>query len=122
MPLLHFSHSRSSIIPLPLSAPPDTDPLSLHDALPISTTCPPATMTRRSQPRGSTSSCARAPCSRNHDFPCRRTRRSEEHTSELQSPVHIVCRLLLEKIKALLQLHHTTPPVRPASSLPIIRT
>src|SRR5690348_8987964 len=25
-------------------------------------------------------------------------RRSEEHTSELQSPVHIVCRLLLEKI------------------------
>src|SRR4051794_41616523 len=26
--------------------------------------------------------------------------RSEEHTSELQSPVHIVCRLLLEKKKA----------------------
>src|SRR5690348_17882642 len=26
-----------------------------------------------------------------------RRRRSEEHTSELQSPVHIVCRLLLEK-------------------------
>src|SRR5713226_9805415 len=25
--------------------------------------------------------------------------RSEEHTSELQSPVHIVCRLLLEKKK-----------------------
>src|SRR5690348_17878144 len=24
-------------------------------------------------------------------------RRSEEHTSELQSPVHLVCRLLLEK-------------------------
>src|SRR6266581_7814066 len=29
--------------------------------------------------------------------PCRR--RSEEHTSELQSPVHLVCRLLLEKKK-----------------------
>src|SRR4051794_41502348 len=34
----------------------------------------------------------------------RRTRRagrerSEEHTSELQSPVHLVCRLLLEKKK-----------------------
>src|SRR5438876_5939443 len=29
----------------------------------------------------------------------RRRRRSEEHTSELQSPVHIVCRLLLEKRK-----------------------
>src|SRR5690348_17577087 len=25
------------------------------------------------------------------------SRRSEEHTSELQSPVHLVCRLLLEK-------------------------
>src|SRR5690348_17783432 len=27
--------------------------------------------------------------------------RSEEHTSELQSPVHLVCRLLLEKKKLL---------------------
>src|SRR4051794_41741237 len=27
------------------------------------------------------------------------TSRSEEHTSELQSPVHLVCRLLLEKKK-----------------------
>src|SRR5438876_6203629 len=27
--------------------------------------------------------------------------RSEEHTSELQSPVHLVCRLLLEKKKTL---------------------
>src|SRR5438876_6027199 len=27
------------------------------------------------------------------------TYRSEEHTSELQSPVHLVCRLLLEKKK-----------------------
>src|SRR5690348_18446348 len=29
----------------------------------------------------------------------RRHPRSEEHTSELQSPVHLVCRLLLEKKK-----------------------
>src|SRR5438876_5112534 len=29
----------------------------------------------------------------------RRKTRSEEHTSELQSPVHLVCRLLLEKKK-----------------------
>src|SRR5258708_26915457 len=29
-----------------------------------------------------------------------RQRRSEEHTSELQSPDHLVCRLLLEKKKA----------------------
>src|SRR5690348_18116817 len=28
-----------------------------------------------------------------------KTDRSEEHTSELQSPVHLVCRLLLEKKK-----------------------
>src|SRR5690348_17380596 len=27
--------------------------------------------------------------------------RSEEHTSELQSPVHLVCRLLLEKKKTM---------------------
>src|SRR5690348_17689400 len=30
---------------------------------------------------------------------CICTFRSEEHTSELQSPVHLVCRLLLEKKK-----------------------
>src|SRR5258708_28292356 len=30
------------------------------------------------------------------------TSRSEEHTSELQSPDHLVCRLLLEKKKKLL--------------------
>src|SRR4051794_41418430 len=29
----------------------------------------------------------------------RHRQRSEEHTSELQSPVHLVCRLLLEKKK-----------------------
>src|SRR4051794_41643246 len=31
--------------------------------------------------------------------PTRHGCRSEEHTSELQSPVHLVCRLLLEKKK-----------------------
>src|SRR5258708_13444525 len=45
---------------------------------------------------------------RSAPFPYDRTRvlpecpRSEEHTSELQSPDHLVCRLLLEKKK-----HHT---------------
>src|SRR5713226_10341747 len=39
------------------------------------------------------------PRSRPH-WPCGGAlRRSEEHTSELQSPVHLVCRLLLEKKK-----------------------
>src|SRR5947208_9987732 len=32
-------------------------------------------------------------------------RRSEEHTSELQSPDHLVCRLLLEKKKPTTALH-----------------
>src|SRR5690348_18064799 len=32
-------------------------------------------------------------------FPSPQVDRSEEHTSELQSPVHLVCRLLLEKKK-----------------------
>src|SRR5438876_7114627 len=32
--------------------------------------------------------------------------RSEEHTSELQSPVHLVCRLLLEKKKTKNQERH----------------
>src|SRR5690348_17436755 len=33
--------------------------------------------------------------------------RSEEHTSELQSPVHLVCRLLLGKKKKLTEPHPT---------------
>src|SRR5256885_4243261 len=33
--------------------------------------------------------------------------RSEEHTSELQSPCNLVCRLLLEKKK---KSYYTTPP------------
>src|SRR5258708_21314679 len=32
-------------------------------------------------------------------------RRSEEHTSELQSPDHLVCRLLLEKKKQSISAH-----------------
>src|SRR5436189_3070132 len=38
------------------------------------------------------------------DFRTFRTGRSEEHTSELQSPMYLVCRLLLEKKK---KKHHT---------------
>src|SRR5258708_31697527 len=40
--------------------------------------------------------------------------RSEEHTSELQSPDHLVCRLLLEKKK--------NPPCAPHIHKPIIIT
>src|SRR5258708_19661248 len=35
-------------------------------------------------------------------------RRSEEHTSELQSPDHFVCRLLLEKKKTIPPITHST--------------
>src|SRR5438876_11956246 len=59
--------------------------LSLHDALPIS-------LPVRSIPR---ESCCLAWVLAHPRTP----RRSEEHTSELQSPVHLVCRLLLEKKK-----------------------
>src|SRR6266581_8716945 len=53
--------------------------LSLHDALPICSGWTAPVSTRRRTATWWSSS------------------RSEEHTSELQSPVHIVCRLLLEK-------------------------
>src|SRR5689334_24414118 len=38
--------------------------------------------------------------------------RSEEHTSELQSQFHLVCRLLLEKKKKK-ELHHSPQPKSP---------
>src|SRR5256885_11506543 len=58
--------------------------LSLHDALPISSS-------------GNSFECAVGP-----EPPARLaggSARSEEHTSELQSPCNLVCRLLLEKKK-----------------------
>src|SRR6478672_7847929 len=58
--------------------------LSLHDALPISP-CP--------RPCGASPSAGR----RSQSPAGRGERRSEEHTSELQSRSDLVCRLLLEK-------------------------
>src|SRR5215216_8178497 len=60
--------------------------LSLHDALPIAPEIVALFLTSGTD--SSSSSAARA-----------RPLRSEEHTSELQSPDHLVCRLLLEKKK-----------------------
>src|SRR5438309_8094649 len=40
--------------------------------------------------------------------------RSEEHTSELQSQFHLVCRLLLEKKKKKQQTRHSHPSAAPA--------
>src|SRR2546426_7804382 len=62
--------------------------LSLHDALPIS---PAVADGRPSQPPGPHRSQATGPGHRAVQV------RSEEHTSELQSPCNLVCRLLLEK-------------------------
>src|SRR5258708_8334954 len=41
--------------------------------------------------------------------------RSEEHTSELQSPDHLVCRLLLEKKKREKKIHEHTRTLQPQS-------
>src|SRR2546426_9823538 len=65
--------------------------LSLHDALPIS---------RWKSPPSPATSPARSSLTKTWRRPSRwRTTRSEEHTSELQSPCNLVCRLLLEKKK-----------------------
>src|SRR3989449_5261726 len=45
------------------------------------------------------------------------TARSEEHTSELQSRLHLVCRLLLEKKKKATKAKHSDAPVTPRRSL-----
>src|SRR5258708_31834347 len=45
------------------------------------------------------SSARRCPGQRRAELTVSRHERSEEHTSELQSPDHLVCRLLLEKKK-----------------------
>src|SRR5207248_11729579 len=71
-------------------------PLSLHDALPIS---PSAGRPRWSRPSRPTSRTLR----RKGRAGWPRPTRSEEHTSELQSPYDIVCRLLLERKKT---IHH----------------
>src|SRR5438552_4815496 len=67
---------------------------------PRSTLFPYTTLFRSRPPAlpGCPRSSPARPCRRIH--PARsRCARSEEHTSELQSPDHLVCRLLLEKKK-----------------------
>src|SRR5260370_18317194 len=73
--------------------------LSLHDALPIS--LPRAARRKRRNiinvcgKRMSSSACAKGTFA---------FHRSEEHTSELQSHLNLVCRLLLEKKKIIISL------------------
>src|SRR5262245_64300283 len=74
--------------------------LSLHDALPISVW---ATRSATARDTAWGWKCTRSRGSRNRRGGCPTLRsnrgRSEEHTSELQSLRHLVCRLLLEKKK-----------------------
>src|SRR5258708_28887486 len=74
---------------LMIRRPPRSTPLSLHDALPISS--------------GVRAICAGplpvAILPVTSSEAVSGVERSEEHTSELQSPDHLVCRLLLEKKK-----------------------
>src|ERR1022692_1754958 len=48
------------------------------------------------------------------------TVRSEEHTSELQSPCNLVCRLLLEKKKYLVRTKNRVRPSRPPISVALV--
>src|SRR5437870_8785368 len=73
--------------------------LSLHDALPISGR-PLERLAKRFEDRGKEASASLAPAGDLHRFRITAKKfRSEEHTSELQSRGHLVCRLLLEKKK-----------------------
>src|SRR5262245_64047142 len=94
----------------PATPPTDIYPLSLHDALPIYATTDPSVGRRPSESSSPRAVGANGTSSRSDrgnapraSWPeartGRRTRshRSEEHTSELQSLRHLVCRLLLEK-------------------------
>src|SRR5207237_8526081 len=75
--------------------------LSLHDALPISTSAASTPTRMRCRTRRPTSgACSRRSGRRTRSAAsCSRASptRSEEHTSELQSHLNLVCRLLLEK-------------------------
>src|SRR5207244_8561181 len=104
---------------LTFTVPPATSTFSLHDALPICAHglrkgdslrpggCVRAVAVRRGRVRRGVSARRReyAQSGRLRTVACRCPRprpyfvkyeRSEEHTSELQSPDHLVCRLLLE--------------------------
>src|SRR5256885_12614744 len=74
--------------------------LSLHDALPICS----SGSARDWRARSSPSCWISTPAS------MATPRRSEEHTSELQSPCNLVCRLLLEKKKQQQIPQRSLPP------------
>src|SRR2546422_3690257 len=93
--------------------PPRSTPLSLHDALPISprsgkrsvVPIPPRAKNGASRP------VTVKPTVTGREAPF--FARSEEHTSELQSRLHLVCRLLLEKKKILRRIRLISAPLAP---------
>src|SRR5947208_4198637 len=92
--------------------------LSLHDALPIF-----ATANRAALIPGYTHLQRAQPVPLALEVRVAGDERSEEHTSELQSPDHLVCRLLLEKKKNTSAKH---PPTQPSltsvgSSYPLMQ-
>src|SRR5690606_40416002 len=103
--------SQLFLIFLQHTPPTQSNPLSLHDALPISTRSmrrkgarrmPANQRTKRSTPPALRNVAHPVTMARQTVSDCvarARPRRSEEHTSELQSRENLVCRLLLEKKK-----------------------
>src|SRR5205814_9517227 len=111
---MHVSPPRRCMSVLFSNDPATTEiyPLSLHDALPIwsqrAPWKPACACGRRSScacRRRCTAACCRTTSSSSPREP--RATRSEEHTSELQSLRHLVCRLLLEKKKRATYSLHT---------------
>src|SRR5437867_9794385 len=86
--------SRFSFFFFNNTSPSEVYTLSLHDALPIFSGWPSAVVRAMAEVKPNT---ARTVIDFFMDFSL--LVRSEEHTSELQSPYDLVCRLLLEKKK-----------------------
>src|SRR5437764_6836663 len=82
-----------------VTATTDIYTLSLHDALPIS-----ACHSSGARPRSWRYRSRRRGGGTGRTAGARSPTRSEEHTSELQSPMYLVCRLLLEKKKKIHRL------------------
>src|SRR3712207_8904668 len=93
--------------PPPARGRPPPGTRTCHDSAPVSASWTasrdsPSTevSTSSSRPSGDSQpprSCASSVTSHDHRPVLRSSRRSEEHTSELQSRQYLVCRLLLEK-------------------------
>src|SRR5439155_21424975 len=88
--LYYFLHLYYSLFFFNDTATTEIYTLSLHDALPIWPSCSTLMPSGRTAPISSISVRSSASV---------HSERSEEHTSELQSRGHLVCRLLLEKKK-----------------------